>query len=280
VASSIVPPSSASPDDKLAYVFDSHCHLDFADFDTDRAAVWEAARQAGVQGLLVPAYAPSGWERMGELAADLPGVRVAVGVHPWALSSLTDSECCRALSCLPAWAAKLGAVAIGECGLDGALVRRGGAPWTLQERTLEAQLDVAEALGLPVVLHIVRAHGRALALLERRGGLSCGGVLHSYSGSAELVPRYAALNLSFSFAPSLTRDGARRPVQAARAVARDRLLVESDAPDQVAAGIGARSRGEPVDVGHVCGALATVRGEMRADVAEYTAHNARGLFGL
>jgi TatD DNase family protein len=103
-------------------------------------------------------------------------------------------------------------------------------------------------------------------------------VLHSYSGSAELVPIYARLGLAFSFAGPVTYPGARRPLAAARAVPADLLLAETDAPDQAAAPHrGGRS--EPAQLAAVIAGLAAARGEDPAAVAAATAANAARALG-
>lgn len=259
-------------------MFDSHCHLDSARFDGDRDAVVERARAAGVTRILVPGVEPAEWPRLAEVKARYPEVRVAVGLHPQALPDLDAAALDRALGELESVARALGAVAIGECGFDGDTAKQGGVTWQTQALVVQAHVRVAEALGLPIVLHVLRAHEQALRVLERHGPLRAGGVAHSYSGAAELVPRYVALGLHVSFAGSITRERARRPVEAARAVPADRLLVETDAPDQTPTGAGSE-RCEPAHIGLVVEAVARAREATPAEIAALTAGNAARLFG-
>jgi TatD DNase family protein len=100
--------------------------------------------------------------------------------------------------------------------------------------------------------------------------------MHSYSGPPELVPVYAALGLTFSFAGPVTYENARKPVAAARAVPAELLLAETDAPDQAPA--GHRGRSEPAFVAAVVAGLARARGRDPADIAALTAENACRLF--
>jgi TatD DNase family protein len=183
---------------------------------------------------------------------------------------------------------------VGECGLDGDVARgRFGRAVSLdrQRAVLDAHVEVARALGAPLVLHVWRAHGAMLAALARHGRAPLRGVVHSYSGPAELVPAYVALGLHLSFAAAVTRPTARRPLAAARAVPAHRLLVETDAPAQVATGACARApaaereavvppRGEPADLPRIAAALAVARGESLDALARRTTANARELFGL
>jgi TatD DNase family protein len=254
-------------------LFDSHCHLDADEYDADREAVIARAKAAGVTGIMVPGYAPDEWPGLAALRALDPILCCGVGLHPWYVHEVAEPE--QVLEGLSAMARQVGALAIGECGLDGPMAKRGGAAIELQERVLRAQLRVAEELSLPVILHCVGAHERMLTLLREAGPLR--GVMHSYSGSRELVRDYLKLGLSFSFAGILTRENARRPREAMLAVPSERLLVESDGPDQAAQDV-APGRSEPAHVALVLAAMARQREDTVEHLAELTAENARRLF--
>ena len=261
-------------------MIDTHCHLDLEAFDADRAAAIERATSAGVLGVLIPAIRPATWPVVVELCRAIgPWARAALGVHPQIVPHLDADE--RALLRDPdaALATALTAaadvvVAVGECGLDGAT-----ADAAEQDRLLRAHLRVARALDLPVVLHVLGAHGRALELLQAEAASGpFRGVLHSYSGSPELVARYAELDLYLSFAGAITYPGARRPGAAARLVAADRLLAETDGPDQTPAP-RRPGRNEPAFLPHVLAGLAQACGGGAAELAARTTRNARRLFG-
>jgi len=168
-------------------------------------------------------------------------------------------------------------VAVGECGLDGPAAAE-GAPLGRQLAVLQGHLDIARRLGLPVILHSLRA-GDALRTALERDGVPGGGVLHSFSGSAEQVAPLAALGLHFSFAGPVTYESARKPLAAARAVAPGRLLVETDAPDQTPRPHrGARN--EPAHLPLVIAAVASAIGTTPGELDALTAANARRLFRL
>lgn len=251
-------------------MIDTHCHLDVAAFDRDRADVVARAEAAGVRGILVPAIRPATWD--GLLAIAHGPVAIALGIHPQVVPDLDDAE--RALDLTEAIGARLHdrVVAIGECGLDGATGAR-----ELQEQIFRAHLRAARALGLPVVVHVMRAHDVAPRILREERVGEVGGVLHSYSGGADLVPIYADLGLAFSFAGAVTWRNARKPVAAARVIAPDLLLAETDGPDQAPeARRGGRS--EPAFVADVIAGLAAARGEPTATVATRSAASARRVF--
>lgn len=266
-------------------MFDSHCHLDLDAFEGDRAAAVARAWAAGIRGLLIAGVDPDGWAAQSTVARAFDGIWVSYGVHPQVVATTGDAE---AEAMVTALAAALDASgddallaapkALGETGLDrsphsppGSLER--------QEWAFRQQLRLARRHDLPVVLHILRAHERALAVLEDEGLPEAGGVVHSYSGSAELVPRYVDLGLHVSMAGTVTRPGARRPRLAAAAIPLDRLLVETDAPDQTPSPRRPQ-RNEPAWLGLVVDAVAEARGAHPQDIAQITEANARRLYRL
>lgn len=255
--------------------FDSHCHLDVAEFDDDRDAVWSRAREGGVAGALVPAVRPADWGRT--RACALPGERwVALGIHPVYLDTMSDDELRNGLDGLSgAIRAAPGAVAVGECGLDG---NHDLAP---QRAVFRAHIEVAAALDLPLVVHAYRCHGEVLDVLRAQRLPSRPGVIHSFSGSAELAREYLALGFHLSFAGAVTRPNARRPLEALRATPRGRLLVETDAPDQRPTGVTREgTRCEPCDLAAVVARAAEALGVSADALAAETARNARALFGV
>lgn len=224
---------------------DTHAHLDDARFDGDRDDVMLRARAAGVRRVVIPGLHAGQWRGARDLARR-HGLVYAVGTHPWALGAIEagaplvpdDTE---------------DALAIGECGLDGTIA----TPLADQEAVLRVQLARARDLGLPLILHCVRAHDAMLALLRTFAPLR--GVLHAYSGGAARVPAYIATGLHLAFGGAITWEGARRPVEALRAVPRERLLAESDAPDQCPRPW--RGRSEPAYLPVVIQAMERLRGE-------------------
>jgi TatD DNase family protein len=245
-------------------------------FDGDRPAVLDRAARAGVSAILVPAVRPSTFGALSALREHRgsPAVLLAIGVHPQVVPDLRPAERRLALDvdALAAAASAAGAVAIGECGLDGGTGDHEG-----QEAILRAHVRAARLLRLPLVIHVLRAHGAAPRILAEERVSDVGGVLHSYSGGADLVPVYADLGLSFSFAGPVTYPNARRPLAAARAVPTDRLLAETDAPDQAPVPHRGK-RSEPAYVGLVIAGLASARGASVDQMAALTTANARRLF--
>ncbi|WP_242393905.1 TatD family hydrolase [Anaeromyxobacter oryzisoli] len=258
-------------------MIDSHCHLDARAFDGDRDAVLARARAAGVTELVVPAVGPDGWAALRDLCRATPGLHFGLGIHPQLLPEVPARDDDRHLADLDAALARGGAVAVGECGLDGASAAA-GAPLDRQVAVLRGHLAVARRHRLPVILHCLRAHDALLALLEEEA-LPAGGVLHSWSGSAEQVRAFLPAGLHFAFAGPVTFERARRPLAAARAVPRERLLLETDAPDQTPAPHRG-GRNEPAYLPLVAAGVAAALGIPAEEVGAITARNARALFRL
>ena len=231
-------------------MIDPHCHLDLPPLGGQAAAVLGRARAAGVERVLVPGLHADQWGPLRRLCAEL-GQAFALGTHP------------RFLGRGPPLPEDLsGAVAIGECGLDGAAE----APLSVQLPVFEAQLVVARERGLPVILHVYKAHDEALELARRFAPLR--GVVHSYSGGPERVQAWVELGLHLSYSGSVTWPGARRPAEALRRTPRHRLLAETDAPDQCPhpERLVAGTANEPAYLPTIVAAMERIRGEPLVDV--------------
>lgn len=260
-------------------MFDSHCHLDAEEYDDDRDEVIARAHAAGVTHIMVPGYEPREWQRLQPLCASHANIFCAVGLHPLYVHELDDAARTRALDGLEDMLEATESVAVGECGLDAPVARRGGADLALQSAVMLRQLELAHTRKLPIILHCVRAHGRMLELLEAHGPLPRGGVMHAYGGPEELIDRYAKLDLRFSFGGIITHENAKKPRAALRQVPSALLLVETDGPSQVPKG-AMRARSEPADVVQIVAEMARLRGEKAEWLARKTSENAAALFDV
>jgi TatD DNase family protein len=251
-------------------VIDTHCHLDVPAFDADRDEVLARARDAGVTHIVVPAIRPRTWAALVALAARHGELAIALGIHPQIVPELEPDEVLDADAITKA-ATDAHAIAIGECGLDGATGDR-----ERQEQLLRAHIRAARATGLPLLVHVLRAHDAAPRILREERAHEVGGILHSYSGGEDLVPVYRDLGMCFSFAGPVTYPNARKPVAAARAVPDELLLAETDAPDQAPASHRGQ-RSEPAFLREIIAGLAAARGTTAEAMAALTTANARRL---
>lgn len=252
-------------------MFDSHCHLTDGRFDEDRAAVLDAALDAGVTRIVTVASNLGDARAAADLAGGHPALWSTAGIHPHEVSEAGDGDLA-AVQELAAMHAEV--VAIGETGLD---YFYDHSPRPLQRRWFEAQLEAAADLDLPVVIHTREAEDDTIAVL-RNAPESVRKVLHCYTGSMELLEVGLEEGCYVSFAGIITFskfDGQ----DAVRAVPGDRLLAETDAP--YLAPVPRRGkRNEPAFVTHVVAALADIRSEDVGAVAEATAENAERFYAL
>jgi TatD DNase family protein len=258
-------------------VIDTHCHLDVPRFDVDRPEVLARAWATGVTALIIPAIGPTAWEALLKWPQRDSRVQVALGIHPQMLPSLDEATDEANLTLLDAMLARGGSVAVGECGLDGP--SEPGAPMARQVRVLKAHFALARKYRLPLLMHCLRAHPHLQAVLKEEPPLERGILMHSYSGSHELVKFYVKHGCSFSFAGPVTFAEARKPVEALRAVPLERLMAETDSPDQ-APHPHRGQRSEPAYVGLILDAMASARGLTPELVRAATTENARRFFGL
>lgn len=245
-------------------MIDSHCHLDVAAFDADRDDAIARARAAGVTGMIVPAISPSMWAGLRALARRHEGVKFAIGVHPQVVPDedrIHPDALARSAD---------GAIAIGETGLDGATENMDA-----QVAMFRAHIRAARARKLPLIVHVLRAHDLAPKILREEQADEVGGVIHSYSGGADLVPVYADLGFAFGVAGPITYPNARRPIEAARAIPEALLVVETDSPDQSPV---RGQRNEPANLVAVVAALAAARGRSIEEIEALTTANACRIF--
>ena len=244
---------------------DSHAHLDAC---AEPDAVVARAGEAGVTRIVTIGTGIDSCRRALELAEAHDGVVAALGIDPHRAAT---GEAARVEELRPLLAHPK-AVAVGETGLDG----HHGADTLREQRVLlDAQLALAESLGLPIVIHSRAASEATAAALEPFGGTV---ILHCFSEPDLLEP---ALERGYyvSFAGNATYPSA-APLRAAAArVPADRILVETDAPFLAPQPVRGRPN-EPQNIGHTVAALAEARGDDPDELAARTDANATAAFGL
>jgi len=243
-------------------VIDTHAHLDALD---DPASAVSRARAAGVERIVSIGCGIASTGATLAIADAEAGVSVAAGIHP---HQAADGESLEELATLAA--GRL--VAIGEIGLD---FFRDYAPRDDQRRVFTAQLELAEQVGLPVIVHSRAAEDETAALLADFGGIV---VLHCFS-SPDLLPVALERGYYVSFAGNVTYPKAPELREAAHAVPAERLLAETDCPYLAPQPVRGE-RNEPAYVAHTVAALADARGEDAAELAQRIDANASAAFGL
>ncbi len=248
---------------------DTHCHLQDPKFDADREAVIDHSLSA-LGWLVVVGDDIESSRRAAELTRDK--LYAAVGVHPYG-AACVDEE---ALAQLQELAALPGVVALGEIGLD---YYRATAPRPIQAKAFKRQLELAQRMELPVIIHDRDAHDDCVAALQSFGDKGPGGVMHCFSGDAALAERCVDLGYHISFAGNLTFPKAQALRDAAAAVPLNRLLIETDSPYLAPQPVRGK-RCEPAYVRYIAETLAQVKGVSLEELADATTANAHRLFGV
>jgi TatD DNase family protein len=251
---------------------DSHCHLDFPDFESDLDGIVARAEAAGVGRMVTISTKVRRLPALLDIAARFPNVYCTVGTHPHE----ADHEDGIAAEELIALTAHPKVVGLGEAGLD--YFYKHGSP-VAQERGFRAHIAAARATGLPLVIHTRDADqdcGRILDDEIAKGPFKA--VLHCYTGGRELAMKAIAHGLSISFTGILTFKNSQALRDLAAELPADRILVETDSP-YLAPGKHRGKRNEPAFVLETAKVLAEVRGTTFDDIARQTTDNFFRLFG-
>jgi len=251
-------------------LIDTHCHLDVAAFDADRRQVFDRAQQQGVRRMVIPAVDADHWAGLTQLCQSEQTLFPALGLHPVYLHAHKRED----ISALESEIEKHRPVAVGEIGLD-YFVRK--LDREKQQVLFEAQLEVARNVGLPVILHVRKAHDQVLSTL-RRIRVS-GGTAHAFNGSLQQARQYIEMGFKLGFGGMLTYQRSNRIRRLAEDLPVDAIVLETDAPDMVVAGHRGE-RNSPEYLPHCLRALADVRNEDADFLARQTTINACGVFSL
>ncbi|WP_300272295.1 TatD family hydrolase [Halomonas sp.] len=256
-------------------LIDAHCHLDSPDFDADREAVFERARSVGVAHFVVPGTTRRRWSGVLALAGR-DDVSVCLGLHPYFMKEHAEGDIEALVQALdePPEALAPRVVGVGECGIDA----RFGDTLDDQWRLFDAQLRIAKARRLPVVIHCVRANDRVAKRL-RQLALPAGGLIHAFAGSPEQAGKFLDLGFVVGLGGAVTFARAKRLHRAVTHLPDDGFVLETDSPDMPLAGHQGE-RNEPARVAEVCRVVAELRGQAPAAVAAASTATARRLFGL
>ncbi len=250
--------------------FDSHAHLDDVRFEGDREEIFAALKDYDVGLILNIGCDLGSSERSVELAERYGFVYAAVGSHPDDADHVDGAllDRYRALAAHPK------VKAIGEIGLD---YHYEDVPRAQQIIAFEQQLELAEALKLPVVVHEREAHGDAMDIIRRHPDVR--GVFHCFSGSKEMALWLVERGWYIGFTGVLTFKNARKAVEAAQALPLDRILIETDCPYMAPEPYRGR-RNDSRYVPLVAKKLAELRGLTPEEAGIQTTENARRLFGI
>jgi TatD DNase family protein len=256
-------------------LFDSHAHVDGPEFDADRDEVLGRARAAGVRRLVVIGAVgdPTSAKRAVALAERDPQIWATVATHPHDVKQMT-----------PDWwavherlARHPRVVAIGETGLD---YYYDHSPRDEQAVAFRRFIELARAVGKPVVCHIRDAHDDARAILAETRAAELGCVIHCFTGTPDDARAYAELGCYVSFSGIVTYKSAQPLRDSVPLVPRDRLLIETDCPYLSPEPVRGRRRNEPAHLVHTAQVVASCAGIDFEELARITTDNTARVYRL
>lgn len=207
-------------------LFDSHCHLQDPRIFNKAPQVIKTALDTGIVHFAVNGVSEKDWHLVKEMSDNYPCIVPSFGLHPWFVPDRTPNwfnTLKEALEATPS-------AAVGEIGLDKGSHGK-EIDFTVQVEIFRQQLELAKQLKRPASVHCVRAFGDLLPIMKSVGPFPAGVILHSYLGSAEMVPEFAKLGAYFSFSGFLMSMKENKAKKMLKSVPTDRILLETDAPD-------------------------------------------------
>ncbi len=255
------------------WTIDAHCHLSDERLFATAADYVKLQAKTNIRGFLLGGVDPADWSRQAQLKSESPGTFfTCYGLHPYFVGRSDEKTLQLALTELK----KLlpSATAAGEMGLD---LRSQYSANGLkhQKKWFSEQLDLAQELKKPVVLHIVRAHDPALKILEECKPIR--GMVHAFNSSAKVGMRYIDLGLHLSIGAGILHELAEPLREAVQKAPLERLLIESDAPDQPPPG---QTTHDSSTVWLVARKIAELRNEPVEKIVEKTRQNLADITGI
>ena len=233
---------------------DSHCHIDFDDFDNDRDEVLKSAKQQGVVDVIVPSVAASSWQKTIDVCLNYRQCHLALGLHPMFIDQHQPDH----LLHLDQLIEQQQPIAVGEIGLD--FYDHAVKSAELKEKQLiyfDKQLIIAEKHQLPVIIHNRKAHDDCLSLIKNYS--IPGGIVHAFNGSIQQAEKYIEQGFLLGFGGMLTHPHSRKLRHLALTIPVDSMIIETDAPDMTVS----QHRGErnsPEYLLYVADSLAQLKG--------------------
>ena len=257
-------------------LIDTHCHLDAAQFDADRDAVIAAATAAGVRAIVIPATTVANFSTVRDLAHRFGGGYYALGIHPLFINPAQPADLITLRAKIAGSMDDPRFVAIGEIGLDFFVAEiASGALRAKQEHFYRAQLEMAVAFDLPVLLHVRRSQDIILKHLRCLPRLS-GGIAHAFNGSAQQAQAFIERGFALGLGAAMTYPRSLQIRRHAASVPLDSLVLETDAPNNPPVWLhGLDRRNAPAQVQGIAQALAELRGTWVETILQVTGQTAQ-----
>ncbi|SBS28301.1 putative deoxyribonuclease YjjV [Marinomonas spartinae] len=253
----------------LRMYVDTHCHLDFAAFDSSRSELMSACLENNIRHFLVPSTTYESWQKVTQLALIYPMWRVAFGLHPYFL----HSESIMNVEKLGDTCEQGGAVAIGEIGLD---FWPDAMDVEVQKHFFGAQLSIARELNLPIILHARKSYDVALKMISDANHTS-GGIVHAFNGSLEQAKRFVERGFLLGIGGTITYPRAKKAHRVVQQLEDQAYVLETDSPDMPLHGFQGQMN-TPLNIPKVAFCLADLRGQSVNDIAKQAKTNLLRLF--
>lgn len=259
--------------------YDAHNHMQVEGFADRQAEVIAEAKSVGLVGMVVNGICENDWASVEQLAKDYADIYPSYGLHPWFHHERSTNW----LDLLSEFLIRSPS-GVGELGLDR---YKEGLPYEEQEGVFLEQWKLAARLNRPASIHCLKASGKLLELLKANTGPECGFLLHSYSGSVEMVPDFVKLGAYFSFPGYYALGRKQRQRETFKEIPLDRLLIETDAPDQSLPdeinrfpikNENGKPMNHPANIAAVYDVVADLRGMPLQDLADQVEENFKRLF--
>jgi len=252
------------------HLIDSHCHLDFEQFDIDREQILSHCQKLGVRDIVVPGVEASLWNKLIDVCHDVGALHPALGLHPMFMAHHQPEHLLQLKEAI----ANHSLIAIGEIGLD----------FYVQDHDKYAQIDlfseqliIAQNTQLPVLLHVRKAHDQTIGLLKKYPVR--GGIVHAFNGSMQQAEQYQQLGFVFGVGGAITHPRATKLKSLFSELPLASIVLETDAPDMPLSGMQDQ-RNTPENIPSILAALASTRIESSQDIALVTTHNCQRVLSL
>ena len=251
-------------------IFDTHAHMNDRAFDCDREELLHRLPQEGIGLLMNPGCNLEDSRQSVALAEKYSYIYAAVGSHPDSADEVNEAvieqyrQLCRHEK----------VKAIGEIGLD---YHYEDIPREIQKKAFMMQLELAQELGLPVIVHERDAHEDGMEIIRSFPGVT--GVFHCYSGSAEMARQLVDLGWYIGFTGVLTFKNARKAIETAESIPLERIVLETDCPYMAPEPFRGK-RNSPAYLFRMAEKLAEIRNLPVADIRRITTENGKRLYRI
>ncbi|MDY7030496.1 MAG: TatD family hydrolase [Thermodesulfobacteriota bacterium] len=249
---------------------DSHAHLDLPEFNDDRSEVVERAKDNEICYILTVGINLESCNQAIELASSHDFIFTSIGIHPHDSKEIDEDT----YSSLRSMGSNKNVIAYGEIGLD---FYRNLSPRDIQIRRFREQINLADELGLPLIIHDRDAHRETLQILKEERAGNLGGIIHCFSGDYSMAKSCMDMGFYISIPGTITFPKTLELQETVKKLPLSKMLIETDCP--FLAPVPRRGkRNEPAFVKYVAEKIASLKRISFEEVAEITSQNFKNLF--